>query len=124
MVSRTTLWRCFLALVLVFGNIFLPTITKAEVPADVRQLYFSLMVSSAAGLNTSGVVPAVERALRDINNDPTLLPGYSFNYTSVADTKVKYNYRGLRSLLANNVVFHCVVQQYKNSAVLPGGVSV
>ena len=82
--STTTIWRCSLALVILLlqsnefdlGN------------AKVRQLYFSLMVSSAAGLNTSGVVPAVERALQDINNDSTILPGYSIHYTRVVDTKV------------------------------------
>ena len=53
-----------------------------------RSLYFSLMVSSAAGLNTSGVVPAVDQALQDINSDSAILPGYSLHYTRVADTKV------------------------------------
>ena len=52
-------------------------------------LYFSLMVSSAAGQNTSGVVPSVERALEDINSDPNILAaGYSLNYTRVLDTEV------------------------------------
>ena len=51
-------------------------------------LYFSLMVSSAAGLNTSKVVPSVERALRDINSDPTILPEHSLHYNRVLDTKV------------------------------------
>ena len=54
-----------------------------------KTLYFSLMVSSAAGQNTSGVVPSVERALEDINRDPNILAaGYSLNYTRVLDTEV------------------------------------
>ena len=58
--------------------------------AGSTSLYFSLMVSSAAGQNTSGVVPSVERALQDINSDPNILAaGYSLNYTRVLDTEVQ-----------------------------------
>ena len=53
-----------------------------------RSIYFSLMVSTAPGLNTAVVAPAVEFALDDINNDPSILPGYKLRYTRVADTKV------------------------------------
>ena len=53
-----------------------------------RQLYFSLMVSGAAGLNTSAVVPAVDQELHDINSDPTILAGYILHYTGVLETKV------------------------------------
>ena len=57
--------------------------------ASSTPLYFSLMVSSAAGQNTSGVVPSVERVLEDINSDPNILAaGYSLNYTRVLDTEV------------------------------------
>ena len=51
-----------------------------------KTLYFSLMVSSAAGQNTLGVVPSVERALQEINSDPNIR--YSLNYTRVLDTEV------------------------------------
>ena len=53
-----------------------------------RSLYFSLMVSTAPGLNTAVVAPAVELTLENINSDPTMLPGYTLHYTRVADTKV------------------------------------
>lgn len=51
-------------------------------------LYFTLMVSSAPGMNTSDIVPSLERALEDINSDSTILPGYSLRYTRVLDTRV------------------------------------
>ena len=85
MVFRTALWPCPSALVIFLVNI----IANAEITPSDRRLYFSLMLSSAAGLNTSGVVPAVEKELQVINIDPTILPGYSLHYTRVADTKVK-----------------------------------
>ena len=66
-------------------------IGSAEAIENAERLYFSLMVSGAAGQNTSGVVPAVERALQDINNDSSVLPGYSLHFTRVTDTQVTYN---------------------------------
>lgn len=60
-----------------------------------QPLYFSLLVSSAATLNTSGVVSAVEQALGMIHNDTTMLPGYSLQYSGVLDTQVRYIYRGM-----------------------------
>ena len=56
-----------------------------------RSIYFSLMVSTAPGLNTAVVAPAVELALEEINSDPSILPGYKLRYTRVADTKVSAN---------------------------------
>ena len=74
-----------------FASILLcVTSSTGFITDNPRPLYFTLMVSGAAGLNTSGIVPAVERALQDINSDPTILPGYSLNYTRVADTKVVF----------------------------------
>ena len=40
------------------------------------------------GLNSSGVVPAAEMAVRDINNRSALLPGYVLNYDVVRDSQV------------------------------------
>ena len=40
------------------------------------------------GLNSSGVVPAAEMAIRDINSRSGLLPGYTLAYDSVGDSQV------------------------------------
>ena len=90
MASKTTFWCYFLAILLILHPSS-KSIVNAEVPPNNERLYFSLMVSGAAGQDTSGVVPAVERILQDINSDPTILSGYSLYYTRVADTMVKYN---------------------------------
>ena len=47
-----------------------------------KPLYFSLMVSSAASMNTTGVVDAVNDALEAINNSSTLLPSNKLLYTN------------------------------------------
>ena len=39
------------------------------------------------GLNTSGVVPAADLALEDINADPDMLPGYNLVYDKVRDSQ-------------------------------------
>ncbi|KAL5471262.1 hypothetical protein EMCRGX_G029358 [Ephydatia muelleri] len=43
------------------------------------------------GLNTSGVVPAADMAIRDINSRSGLLPGYSLMYDSVKDSQCQYD---------------------------------
>ena len=90
MAPRTRFWSCSLAIL----SILRPSsrsIVNAEVTPNIEKLYFSLMVSGAAGQDTSGVVPAVQRTLQDINSDPAILPGYSLHFTRVADTMVEYN---------------------------------
>ena len=67
------------------------TLGNACAVLEDKSLYFSLMVSTAPGLNTAVVAPAVELTLENINSDPTILPGYTLRYTRVADTKVSTN---------------------------------
>ena len=40
------------------------------------------------GQNISGVVPAANMALEDINSTPDILPGYILNYDKVRDSEV------------------------------------
>ena len=56
--------------------------------ADQPGLYFSLIVSSTTTINMSGIVSAVDQALELINNNTTILPGYSLQYTQELDTQV------------------------------------
>ena len=52
-------------------------------------LTFMLITSFGQfGFNSSGVVPAAEMALEDINNNPDLLPGYNLVYDSIRDSQV------------------------------------
>lgn len=52
-------------------------------------VYFSLIVSSAPTLNSLGVVSAVDEALEFVENDSTILPGYSLRYFEVLDAQVR-----------------------------------
>ena len=40
------------------------------------------------GFNSSGVIPAADIALEDINSDPDVLPGYNLTYDRVRDSQV------------------------------------
>ena len=51
-------------------------------------LFFSLMVSSAPALDTTGVLSAVDQVLEFINNESEILPGYRLQYANVLDTQV------------------------------------
>ena len=44
-------------------------------------LYVALMMSFGGVYTSSGVIPAVEVALDQINLDPNMLPGYTLHYT-------------------------------------------
>ena len=52
-------------------------------------LYFALLQSFGSELNGSGSVAGLQVALDRINNDPTLLPGYTLHYT-LTDSQVIY----------------------------------
>lgn len=54
----------------------------------VEPLYFSLMVSSAPTLNTSGVLSTVDQALEGVHNDANLLPGYKLKHSGILDSQV------------------------------------
>ena len=59
--------------------------------SDTRTpLYFALLQSFGSEFNGSGTVAGLQVALDRINNDPTLLPGYSLHYT-LTDSQVKHN---------------------------------
>ena len=52
-------------------------------------LNIMLIVSfGQSGFNSSGVVPAADIALEDINRTPDLLPGYTLKYDKVRDSQV------------------------------------
>ena len=54
-------------------------------------LYFALLQSFGSEYNGSGSVAGLQVALDRINNDTTLLPGYSLHYT-LTDSQVKYEH--------------------------------
>lgn len=44
-------------------------------------LYVALLMSFGGAYTSSGVVPAIQVALDQINSDPSMLPGYTLHYT-------------------------------------------
>ena len=53
-------------------------------------LNIMLIVSfGQSGFNSSGVVPAADIALEDINRTPDLLPGYTLKYDKIRDSQVR-----------------------------------
>lgn len=66
-----------------------PDPTDPEVLRDRTPLYFSLIQSLGGGqFVASGTVAGVKIALDRINNDSSLLPGYTLHYT-FADSQVQ-----------------------------------
>ena len=60
------------------------------------------------GLNTSGVVPAVDMAISDVNNRSDLLLGYTLAYDHVKDSQVRSAQRsGLCHTEVGNVQRAC-----------------
>ena len=64
-------------------------ISSAGESEVISPVYFSLIVSSAPTLNTSGIVSEVDRALELIRRDANILPGYRLQYSRVLDTQVR-----------------------------------
>ena len=50
-------------------------------------LFFGLIQSFGGAYDGSGSIAGVEVALKEINNDPTILPGYRLHYT-LTDSQV------------------------------------
>ena len=54
-----------------------------------HNLTFMLMTSFGQyGFNSSGLIPAADMALEDINRNPHVLPGYNLMYDTLRDSEV------------------------------------
>ena len=51
-------------------------------------LYIALMMSFGGDYVSSGVIPGIQVAIDEINNDSSILPGYTLHYTLMA-TRVR-----------------------------------
>lgn len=51
-------------------------------------LYFSYITTITGDLTIAGAIPVVDLALEQINNRTDILPNYTFNYTTIRDSKV------------------------------------
>ena len=57
-------------------------------PNNTNLTFMFIMSSGQYGFNSSGVIPAADIALEDINNSPDVLPGYNLIYDSIRDSQV------------------------------------
>ena len=68
--------------------IILPSVS---IEASQQKLTFMLMTSFGQyGFNSSGLIPAADMALEDINNNPHMLPGYTLEYDVLRDSQVSH----------------------------------
>ncbi len=57
--------------------------------AAERNLTFMMITSFGQfGFNSSGLMPAADMALEDINSNPQVLPGYRLMYDTLRDSQV------------------------------------
>ena len=55
-----------------------------------QNLTFILMTSfGQSGYNSSGLMPAADMALEEINRNPQVLPGYNLTYGTLRDSEVR-----------------------------------
>ncbi len=74
--------------ILLFTICLLVLQSNAETEA-VHDINILFVVSFGQfGYNSSGVIPAADIALEDINKDPDMLPGYKLTYDRVRDSQV------------------------------------
>ena len=79
--SALSLW-CLVSLLAAMDS------QELEVKAE-HNLTFMLMTSFGQfGFNSSGLMPAADMALEDINNNPQVLPGYRLMYDTLRDSQV------------------------------------
>ena len=70
-------------------NVCLLVLQSNASTEQIHEINILFIVSfGQSGFNSSGVIPAAEMALEDINNAPDLLPGYKLTYDQVRDSQV------------------------------------
>ena len=70
------------------NNTFYPVLNSSVVHASApKPLVFGLIMSFGGSFDSSGAVPGVRVALDRINNDTSLLPGYTLHY-ALSDSRV------------------------------------
>ena len=57
-------------------------------PEGKTQLYFSYITTKTGSFVAAGAIPAVDLALRLINDRTDILPNYTLGYTDILDSEV------------------------------------
>ena len=70
-------------------------------------LFLALLMSFGGAARSSGVIPGIQIALDQINNDSTILPGYTLHYT-LMDTQVRCSYLAHFHVIITQICFFSV----------------
>ena len=113
-IANLRLWLVMIQLVLInsaSGDNFGPykqVYPKADLQLDPRNcstsdngtcpLYIALMMAFDGDFVSSGVIPGIQVAIDEINNDSSMLPGYTLHYTLMATRVCELNLGSHNSL--------------------------
>lgn len=75
------------------NNQHYPALPNNGDPLSKKALVFGLIMSFGGNIDSSGAVPGVRVALDRINNDSSLLPGYTLHY-ALSDSRVSASNSG------------------------------
>ena len=64
---------------------------KLSLAAGKKTLHFSFITALSGGSTSSGGIPIIDFALKQINNDSRILPNYTLQYSEVLDSEVFNN---------------------------------
>ena len=82
-------------------------------PEEKTQLFFSYITTKTGSFVTAGAIPAVDLALRLINDRTDILPNYTLGYTEILDSRVDLTNLYSHYLLANCISFWYMHHQSK-----------
>ena len=74
-------------------------------PEEKTQLFFSYITTKTGSFVAAGAIPAVDLALRLINDRTDILPNYTLDYTEILDSGVDLTNLYSHYLLANCISF-------------------
>lgn len=101
-------FRTTLLFVSVVFTLELASAVSTDLDKD-EPVHFSLIVSGALTLKPLGIVSAVDEALEFIENEGTILHGYSLQYAQVLDAQVRCKFgTDINSSDCNKAVAHNV----------------
>ena len=63
-------------------------VVSRSVGEDRTELLFSFITALSGDSTSSGGIPIIDLALKEINDDHRILPNYTLNYTTILDSEV------------------------------------
>ena len=73
-------------------------------------LHFSYITTKTGSFVASGAIPVIDLALEQINNNLSILPNYTLNYTTILDSEVNVHVRGYYYTYCVGIICSVVTQ--------------